>query len=91
MSAQDYKICPACFNVFLAKVSKRNSNLMLEDRRIITDEEIFGLIKWKLRQFCLENNTDTMYINFDNKTAIEIKATGDFLEEIKKELEGENK
>lgn len=30
MSAQDYKICPACFNVFLAKVSKRNSNLMLE-------------------------------------------------------------
>lgn len=32
-----------------------------------------------------------MYINFDNKTAIEIKATGDFLEEIKKELEGENK
>lgn len=89
MSAQDYKICPACFNVFLAKVSKRNSNLMLEDRRIITDEEIFGLIKWKLRQFCLENNTDTMYINFDNKTAIEIKATDDFLEEIKKELEEE--
>lgn len=87
MSAQDYKICPACFNVFLAKTSKRNPNLMLSDRRIITEEEIFGLIKWKLRQFCLDNDTDTMYINFDNKTAIEIKATGDFLEEIKKELE----
>lgn len=55
----------------------------------ITDAEIFGLIKWKLRQFCLENNTDTMYINFDNKTAIEIKATGDLLEEIKKEVEEE--
>lgn len=87
MSAQDYKICPACFHVFLAKVSKRNPNLMLSDRRIITDEEIFGLIKWKLRQFCLDNHTDTMYITFDNKTAIEIKATGDFLEEIEKELE----
>ena len=89
MSAQDYKICPACFNVFLAKVSKRNPNLMLSDRRIITEEEIFGLIKWKLRQFCLDNYTDTMYINFNNKTTIEIKATGDFLEEIKKELEEE--
>ena len=89
MSAQDYKICPSWLNVYLAKTSKCNPNLMLEDRRIITDEEIFGLIKWKLRQFCLENNTDTMYINFDNKTAIEIKATGDFLKEIKKELEEE--
>lgn len=89
MSAQDYKICPACFNVFLAKVSKRNPNLMLNDRRIITDAEIFGLIKWKLRQFCVENKTDTMYINFDNKTAIEIKAIGDLLEEINKELEEE--
>jgi hypothetical protein len=87
MSAQDYEICPSWLNVYLAKTSKRNPNLMLSDRRIITDEEIFGLIKWKLRQFCLENNTDTMYINFDNKTAIEIKATGDFLEEIKKELD----
>ena len=85
MSAHDYKICPACFNVFLAKVSKRNPNLMLDDRRIITDAEIFGLIKWKLRQFCVENKTDTMYINFDNKT----KATGDLLEEINKELEEE--
>lgn len=89
MSAQDYKICPACFHVFLAKVSKRNPNLILSDKRIITDEEIFGLIKWKLRQFCLDNYTDTMYINFNNKTSIEIKATGDFLEEIKKELEEE--
>lgn len=89
MSAQDYKICPACFNVFLAKVSKRNPNLMLEDRCIITDEEIFSFIKWKLRQFCLDNHTDTMYINFGNKTVIEIKITGDFIKEIKKELDEE--
>lgn len=89
MSAQNYKICPACFNVFLAKVSKLNPNLMLSDRRIITEKEIFGLIKWKLCQFCLDNYTDTKYINFNNKTAIEIKATGDFIKEIKKELEEE--
>lgn len=89
MSAQDYKICPACFHVFLAKVSKRNPNLMLNDRRIITDAEIFGLIEWKLRQFCIENKTDTMYISSNDKTIVEIKATGDLLEEIKQELEGD--
>lgn len=51
MSAQDYKICPAWSNVYLAKTSKRTPNLMLNDRRIITDAEIFGLIEWKFHQF----------------------------------------
>lgn len=87
MSAQDYKICPACFNVFLAKVSKRNPNLMLEDRRIITDEEIFGLIKWKLRKFCIENHTDTMWVGINGNTIIEVKAKGELLKEIIEELE----
>lgn len=89
MSAQDYKICPAWLNVYLAKTSKRNPNLMLNDRRIITDDEIFSLIEWKLRQFCIENKTDTMYIDTNGKTIIEIKATGTLLEGIKKELEEE--
>lgn len=89
MSAQDYKICPACFNVFLAKVSKRNPNIMLDDRRIITDAEILGLIEWKLRQFCIENKTDTMYINSNGKTTIKIKAVGTLLEDIKGKLEEE--
>lgn len=35
MSAKDYKICPALFNAYIAKVSKRNPNMMLEDRRVI--------------------------------------------------------
>lgn len=89
MSAKDYKICTSWLNVYLAKTSKRNPNLMLNDRRIITDAEIFGLIEWKLRQFCIENKTDTMYISSNDKTIVEIKATGDLLEEIKKELEEE--
>ena len=87
MSAQDYKICPACFNAFLAKVSKRNPNLMLNDRRVITDAEIFNLIEWRLRKFCIENKTDTMYITTNGKANMEIKATGELLEKIKKELE----
>ena len=87
MSAKDYKICPSWLNVYLAKTSKRNTNLMLNDRRIITDAEIFGLIEWKLRQFCIENKTDTMYISSNDKTIVEVKAKGRLLKDIKKALE----
>ena len=41
MAAKDYKICPALFNAYIAKTSKKNPNEMLSDRRIITDSEIF--------------------------------------------------
>ena len=43
MSAKDYQICPAMFNAYIAKVSKRNPNLMTDDRREITDAEIMNL------------------------------------------------
>ena len=48
MSAKDYKICPALFNAYIAKVSKRNPNLMTDDRREITENEILMLIDWYL-------------------------------------------
>ena len=48
MSAKDYHICPALFNAYIAKVSKRNPNLMLDDRREITENEILMLIDWYL-------------------------------------------
>ena len=35
MAAKDYKICCAMFNAYIAKTSKKNPNLMLEDRREI--------------------------------------------------------
>lgn len=53
MSAKDYKICPALFNVYIAKTSKKNPNLMTDDRRKITEEEILTLIDWYL-----DNKTD---------------------------------
>ena len=62
MAAKDYKICPALFNAFIAKVSKKDPNLMLSDRRVITENEIFMLINWKLERFCIDNKTDTMKI-----------------------------
>ena len=48
MAAQDYKICPALFNAYIAKVSKRNPNKMTDDRRVITENEILMLIDWYL-------------------------------------------
>lgn len=86
MAAKDYKVCPALFNAFIAKVSKKDPNLMLEDRRVITDKEIFMLINWKLERFCIENKTDTMQILVDGKTIVELKAKGSLLERIKKEI-----
>lgn len=85
MSAKDYEICPALFNAFIAKVSKRDPNLMTEDRRIITDREIIGLIRWYLKRFCIENDTDRVFINENDKTTIEIVAHGKLLEEIKED------
>lgn len=83
MAAKDYQICPALFNAFIAKVSKRDPNLMTDDRRIITDREIIGLIRWYLKRFCIENDTDRVFINENDKTTIEIVAHGKLLEEIK--------
>ena len=87
MAAKDYKICPALFNAFIAKVSKKDPNLMLSDRRVITDNEIFMLINWKLERFCIENKTDTMNILVDRNPIIEIKAKGSLLDKIKKEID----
>lgn len=86
MAAKDYKICPVLFNAFIAKVSKRDPNLMTDDRRIITDREIIGLIRWYLKRFCIENDTDRVFINENEKTTIEIIAHGKLLEEIQEEI-----
>ena len=85
MAAKDYKICPALFNAYIAKVSKKDPNLMLSDRREITDREIIALITWKLDRFCIENETDTMKILVDGNPIIEIKAKGSLLDRIKKD------
>lgn len=50
MSAKDYHICPACFSAYIAKIDKRSKNLMTEDRREITENEILTLIDWYLNK-----------------------------------------
>ena len=58
MSAKDYHICLALFKAYIAKVSKKNPDLMTDDRREITEEEIANLIEWKFRHFCEKKQYD---------------------------------
>ena len=85
MRAKDYQICPALFKAYIAKVSKKNPNLMTEDRREITDAEIMNLIEWRFRRFCEENKTTKMYIISNGETVIKLNAKGSLLEELKKQ------
>ena len=48
MAAQDYKICPAFFAAYIAKVSKKDPNRMTDDRREITEKEFMMLVDWWL-------------------------------------------
>lgn len=89
MSAKDYKICPALFNAYIAKVSKRNPNMMLEDRRVIDEKEIFALIEWYLHNYCVGNKTDNVTISAGGNELFTITAKGNLLEEIKSELKEE--
>lgn len=85
MAARDYKICPSLFDAYIAKTSKKNPNEMLSDRRVITDNEIFSLIQWRLERHCIENkNTGGMAFNVDGKPIFEIIPKGELLEKLQK-------
>ena len=89
MSAKDYRICPALFNTYIAKVSKRNPNMMLEDRRAISENEILGLIEWYLHNYCVKNKTDSVTISCKGTELFTITAKGKLLEKIKEGLKDE--
>ena len=65
MAAKDYKICPALFNAYIAKISKTNPNLMTDDRRIIEEGEILMLVDWYLDK---ELGDDHKVLSFDSLT-----------------------
>lgn len=54
MAAKDYKICVSGLTStpYLAKVSKRNPNVMLDDRREISEGEILMLIDCYMSNKC---------------------------------------
>ena len=86
MSAKDYKICPAFANIYFAKVSKKNPNLMLNDRRPIEEHEILGIIEWYVRNYCVGHKTDEISITKGGKEICSIKISGELLEEVKKQI-----
>lgn len=55
MAAKDYRLCCALFNAYIAKVSKSVPNMMLNDRRAISEGERLTLIAWELENFCAKN------------------------------------
>ena len=86
MSAKDYKICQACFDIYIAKVSKKNPRIMLEDRRPLQEHEIIAIIEWYARNYCIEHKTSEIGITKNGKEFLSIKISGELLEEVKNEI-----
>jgi hypothetical protein len=72
MAAKDYQICPAMFKAYIAKVSKRDPNLMLNDRREISEQEILALIIWWLKNKCSDSGNNTQQITGNGKVIAEL-------------------
>ena len=88
MSAQDYHICPALSNVYIAKISKRNPNLMLSDRREITENEILMLIDWYLDKM---TEPDGRGISFKSLARKGMRIVMEFKKEAKNDNQEKNK
>lgn len=75
MAAQDYEIVTGWANAYLAKKkkqTKKGPQIMSQDRRVIEDNEIIGLFEFYLRNWCEENDKDTVVItNGDGKKIFE--------------------
>lgn len=64
--AEDYRICCGLFSAYIAKISKRSRNTMLDDRREITNSEILTLINWKLKDWVTRNKDSEGFVFEDN-------------------------
>ena len=86
MSAKDYKICPACFNIYIAKVSKKDPRMMLNDRRPLEEHEILGIIEWYAREYCIRHKTDEFHITKRGQDILSVKISGGLFDEVKKAI-----
>lgn len=66
MPAKDYEFYPAAVSgrVYLTKRTK-SKEVMSQDRRLVTDNEIIGIFECYLRRYCEENYVDTVMIKDD--------------------------
>lgn len=67
MAAKDYGFFPSELTgiIYLAKRIK-SKNLMSQDRREVTDNEVIGMFEHFLKRWCEENKTDTICITGDD-------------------------
>lgn len=67
MAANDYTICEGMCGLYFAKTSKKNPHKMLNDRRLLTESEILGIIHW----FAKISKHQTIYL--DGKAVAELR------------------
>ncbi len=73
MAAKDYKICFGWRGVYLAKESKKTPDLMLEDRREISEVEIIRLIHWWASKKAEERKNNIQQITVGGEPVVEVK------------------
>lgn len=74
MAAKDYKLCPSPLTgaVYISKVSKRDNNVMLDDRRVLDKAEFYNAIIQHV--LCEIKETDTvMGITINGDTVMNIQ------------------
>lgn len=74
MNIQDYKLCVSAFgNAYIAKHIK-NTELMCDNRKKLTHEEVIAFIHQYVKAWCEENETDNMQITVGGSTVMRITA-----------------
>ena len=76
MAAKDYQICCGWKRAYIAKTSKRDSNLMLQDRREISEAEILSLIHWWAKDKAEARGNNTQTITVGGKAVVEVTLLG---------------
>ena len=73
MAAKDYKICCAMFNAYIGKQSKRNPDMITEDRRVISEGEILELIHWWVTDKLRGKDSNIQVITHGGEPVVEVK------------------
>jgi hypothetical protein len=75
MAATDYEIVEGCFGALYLvkkkKPTKKGVHTISQDRRLITESEMIGCFEHYLRQWCEENNDNTLVITKGGKKIFE--------------------
>ena len=73
MAAKDYKIRRAMFNAYIGKQGKRNPDMMTEDRRVISEDEILEPIHWWITDKLRGKDSDIQVITHGGEPVVEVK------------------